>query len=331
MDTHKYEVPKNVLQILTSDEVVDEAIKQIDAGRKPEPTSLKVRWPKINRGVMGGFRFGDTVVIAGLSGHGKSWLLGLITKDFQDSTLNGDFPKPFRHLHFSWDMRPEEELIRQTSSHTKTSYADLLSAYKQKNGEGTLSDEAYEEAITFLDSMRGSVVDYVKVTGTVEQISDTIDWYAGQHPTHELIVSLDYTLQTEYNKEVNEVALVSKLSKMFAKKKNLMKTLNIIIGQLNQDIESDTRISKPAMHYPIKKDIHGSNAIYQDAVIVMVAHSPEQLNIRRYGVKEQKDGSIGFDTGNRLFVHFIKTRHSSPGIVVLEKQFTEGNLKELDL
>lgn len=307
----------STLPIISSKQAAIDAIEKIETGRSGVQQGLYSRWDKVNELNMGAFRFGQQYIIAGMSGGGKSWILNMLRKDFLDKELNGAFTKPYRLIHFAFEMSAADEIIRTTSSKVQTSYADLISAYSR------LSEEKYLEAKLFLEQSMEMDIDYVEITGTIQQVHDTIMHYQGLYPEHRLLISLDHTLLTEYHNEKSEVELISRLSGMMLQARKKITSMNIIIAQLNGDIEDIKRVTTPAMHFPIKKDIHGSKAVYRDADFVIVVHTPEKLGITKYG-------KGGKDTKDRLFWHQLKGRNVGDGkYITFQQDYARGTLIHL--
>lgn len=313
----------NTLPIISSRQAALNALKEIDEGRGPDQIALMTRWKKVNKGLQGGMRFNNTYVIAGLSGHGKSFLLNMIRKDFTDKTINGGYHRKFRQLHIAFEMTAADEVLRDVSGATKKSYADLISAYKNTEGR-ILSDSDYEEVKAYLKSVAELDIDYIEVTGTVAQLEATIEAYGLKHKDSQLIVSLDHTLLADIDKEKDEFELVSNLSKMFLRIRKKQGIMGIIIAQLNSDIEGDARISSPNRHFPIRKDLYGSKSIGRDADWILVIHSPEKLGILQYGNDK-------LDTKSYFFLHFIKVRKGSVGFVRFKDDLANGNFIETDV
>ncbi len=314
----------NILPIITSKDAVDETWKEISAARETRQAGLITRWEKMNIAMMGSWRFKKNYLLAGMSGSGKSYILNLVRNDFANKQLNKLFVKSYRILHIAFEMSATDELIRTVSSMSGISYQDLLSSYDR------LSDEKYQEVKNILnDIYNNPIVDFIEVTGTVQQIHDTIKAYKSAYPNDELIVTLDHTLLTDYDKEKDETTLVTSLSKMFVGIKKDVGSMNILIGQLNTDIEDQSRILKAHTHYPLKKDIHGSKAVYRDADFVIVFHRPEMLNITRYGTDTMIDDNIGYPTKGIIFAHILKSRNSDVGIIRYKHDFKRGSIIEL--
>lgn len=311
------------LPIISSKEAADNALREIEEGRSDEQIALMTRWSKMNKALQGGFRFNTTYVIAGLSGHAKSFLLNMIRKDFTDKSINGGFHKKFRQLHVAFEMTAADEVLRDVSGAIKKSYAELISAYKNTEGR-VLSDADYEEVKAYLQTIAQLDIDYIEVTGTVTQLEDTIVAYGQKHKDSHLIVSLDHTLLTDTDKEKDEFEVVSNLSKMFLRLRKRMGIMGIIVAQLNSDIESEVRIGNNSRHFPIRRDIYGSKSIGRDADVIMVMHAPEKLGIQQYGNDK-------FDTKGFIFWHLLKMRKGTTGYIRFKDDLANGNLIETDI
>jgi hypothetical protein len=207
---------RSYLPIISSRQAAANALKDIEEGMSEEQVVLLCRWEKVNRGLLGGWRFCFTYIIAGLSGSGKSYFLNMIRKDFTNRFLNGRYKRKFRQLHIAFEMTAADEVLRDVSGQVKTSYGDIISAYKSVDGS-RLSLEKYEEIKDYLKTIADLEIDYIEVTGTVQQVYATILDWDQRYPDEQKIISLDHTLLTDFDKEADEIALVANLSKMFLK------------------------------------------------------------------------------------------------------------------
>jgi len=311
-----------LLPIISSRQAALNAKKEIDDGMSDEQIVLLCRWEKVNMALLGGWRFAFTYIIAGLSGSGKSYFLNMIRKDFTNKLLNAGYKRKFRQLHIAFEMTAADEVLRDVSGHVKTSYGEIISAYKSVNGR-KLSPEKYAEIMEYLKGLAELDIDYVEVTGTVTQVEATIMAWDAKYPGEQKIISLDHTLLTDFDNETDELALVSNLSKMFLRVKKRIGSMNIIIAQLNGDIESESRIARPSGHFPIGKDIYGSKSIRRDADAIMVLNAPEKLGIAQYGVQKH-------DTKGIIFYHLIKMRKATTGYIRFQDDLKNGNLIQLE-
>ena len=310
------------LPIKSMRQAVEDAKVEIEEGRSGAQAGLLCRWPLVNRVILGSWRFANTYVIAGMSGGGKSYFLNMLRKDFLDSNINANFKKKFRLIHFAFEMSSSDEVLREAGGRIKEKYEDLISAYSR------LSDAKYKRLIETLDMMKDLDMDFVEVTGTVDQIENTIYEYQAKYIGYSLIITLDHTLLTDYKDEAGEIALVSKLSKMFVGVRKKINSMNILVAHANTELEDMKRIMTPTLHYPVKRDIHGGKAIFRDADVVMFLHTPEKLGIARYG-NMSVDEEQGYPTKDMVFNHVLKVRKRTPGLIRFKQDYANGNLIEI--
>lgn len=313
---------KNSLEIKTSNQVVEEAKQVIEEGRTGEQLALFSRHDKIKKALLGGWRFNNNYIIAGASGSGKSYYLNMLYQDFVNTVLNKDFKKPFKILHFGFEMTAYDEVIRAVSSKTKSSYRSILSV------DEILPEAVYKETLLYLDKFKNFEIYYVESTGNVNQIEQTILDFQAKFPQHLIVIGLDHTLLTEYKSESNEIELVSNISKMMLGVRKKIGSMGLQISQLNADIEEIERINNPAHHYPKKKDLHGSKSLFQAADNVIILHAPEKLGIQRYGLQKMSDNSTGYPTEGLIAWHLIKARKGVPGLIRLKDELGQGNIAE---
>ncbi len=305
------------LPVLAVDQAVTVAHDQMRERASGVVFALKCRLPALDKLLMGGHQFDNFYVYAGASGSGKSNFLTLLEQDFCDSTLNFGYPKPFKILHFTFEMSAADEVVRMVSSKTKLSYGTLMSAEQPLNAHG---EHAAHEALKVINGMP---LFYVETSGNYRQIEATVDAVAQKFPDHQLIVTLDHTLLPEYLNEKDEVELTSKIARTGLRIRKKHQAMVIFLSQLNDKIENPIRIQTPAMHYPSKTDLHSSKAIYQNADVVGILHRPEMLNITTYGQKQ-------FPTKDLIAFHGLKVRKGAPGMVRLRAKFAEGTIEQWD-
>ena len=110
---------------------------------------------------------------------------------------------------------------------------------------------------------------------------------------------------------------------LFRSKKRIPSTF-IILSQLNRSIESTERRENSDMHYPIKADIFGADALYQFSDVVMVTHRPEMLGIRSYGPNR-------LPTQNLIYWHYLKVRDGDPCIAQMKNELHLNKVTEVDV
>jgi replicative DNA helicase len=301
------------LKIITQEEAISRANRKIYKYMMESHPGLKCRWPIINSAVGGYFRFGEIITLCGASGSGKSYILNMLREDFAGE-LNKNFPYPFKILSFSFEMGAADEVIRTYAGKLNTNYSTLLSAFHRLN-----SDE-YKRVIEVSKLTSNDKIHYVESTGNHLQIYDTVYSFHQQYPEHQLVITLDHTLLADYFNEANEVELVSNISKLSIRLKKDFNALVIFIGQLNDKIEQSERIQVDVLHYPTKKDIHGSKSVYMSSDTVAIIHRPELLGITQYGIRK-------LATKDLIMWHFLKSRlYGTEGIIPMKQDFSHGNL-----
>lgn len=297
---------------------VDKTDREIKEGMSGEQMCIYTRWDRINRSMLGGFRFNNNYIIAGLSGHGKSWILNLLLQDFANKQLNKDYKREYKILHFGLEMSMTDEILRQISSKTQISYENLISANK------LLTSTEYNKVKDVYGVIKDSPIWVVEQPGTIDQVYNTIEKFNNRFPTSQLIISLDHSLLLN-NSNGNEMDLIRDVAKKFMLIRHRFGSMNIILGQLNTNIEKDERMTtvqnKKFLHYPRKSDIHGSQAMFHAADYVIVVHQPSLLGVESYGMSN-------YPTQDLIAWHLIKARKGTPKFMRLKQQLSNGKIIE---
>ncbi len=297
--------------------VLKEADSIIKDGMSIEQNCLKTRWLGVNRLLNGGFRFGNNYFLAGASGHGKSFFLNMILQDFFDPALNQLYVKPFRVLHFGFEMSAADEMLRRMSSACDISYQDLLGAFTK------LTPQQYDFVKSKLKQLKDMPLFFVENPTTRYKMYDTISKFKTKFPDDNLVVSIDHTLLVQSEPGENEIETLAGIGKLFIEIRKEFNTMNLLLGQLNDKIESEKRLdpSNPSLHYPTKTDIHGSKQLYHAADVVMVVHQPSLLHLEYYGKKN-------IPTKDLVALHFLKNRKGTQGLTLLKNNLSNGKFDE---
>lgn len=304
------------LPVVGVKEGIQKAKDEIALSRSGSQTALLTSLPKLNKSVMGGFRMNNIYAIAGASGSGKSYMLNQIRNDFLDPQLNGSYPKPVKILSFSLEMPTEDELIRTISGKMGMSYSELLSV------DNLLGDSEYHRAMIELDNLNNPDLHFVEMSGNRLQVYNTIIDFVTAYPGYEFVITYDHTLLTEEYDEKSELEMIAKLSKMFVKlKKSPVDMMFIMLLQLNDKIEEVIRVQNKMLHYPTKKDIHGSKQVFWACDYVGILHRPELLNIDKYGKHD-------WDTTNMIAWHLVKSRKGKVGVARFKAEFEKGKISD---
>lgn len=304
----------NLLPIRSQASVLNETHKEIQNNRQGNELVLKTRWSALNKALLGGFRFNNNVLLAGPSGHGKSYMLNMIRDDFS-SDLNAHLHDKIKILHFGWEMSATDETVRTLVGKTKVPYEEILSSFEK------LDENKYETIKSKLKELADKPIYYIEKAGTKYDIMRTIYHFQEKFPEHKLVVLLDHTLLTEYSDEGDEVKLIADLGKMFITIRKDLQPLVILLGQFNDKIEDPKRITTNILHYPRKTDIHGSKQLFQAVDVVLTCYQPALIGIDSYGPK-------GYPTENLIAVHLLKMRKGEPGLIRLKSDFRNGTFTD---
>jgi replicative DNA helicase len=118
-----------------------------------------------------------------------------------------------------------------------------------------------------------------------------------------------------------ERTVLYNLQKVFMELKKYNKNTVIQLTQLNREIEDKERINNNTLHFPMRKDVFGSDALFQASDVLMVIHRPEILHINSYGVH-------GWPVKNMLYLHILKNREGELGILSFHNHLEHGRIEE---
>ena len=291
----------------------DDILQYIDDRRKGLNKSLKTRWDKFNQVTMGGLDWNVIVTIGGMSGSGKSSIANEMETSMFDLNPNEDFSV----LSFNFEMLAMKQVGRKVSSKLYKTVGTLYSSYND------LNDEDY---IKVQNTVRGIVnkynIYYVEVPGTIEQMYNTIKYFAKMrkektdNPDHGIIVYIDHTLLTRGKQGESEREVLAKLYRMMMLVKKELKCIFVVISQLNREIEKSERLGNPMQHYPMKRDLFGSDAVFHGSDYVLVSHKPYMLGLQAYGPNNYPILNPANKAQSMIYWHLLKNRDGESGVVI---------------
>ena len=286
------------------------ALRYIDGRRKGEIKSLTTPWKKFNNISMGGIEWQTITTIAGMSGSGKTAVLGQLETGLKD--LNPD--EDFAILSFNFEMLSSRLVARKLSNKMKITTQQLYSASETFS----LNDNYYMNAVKEARKLNEYDIYYVDVPGSVKSLEATVLKFS-KEMAKPVVVMLDHTLLVKKAGGAQDRDLLYDLMAMFNGLKKQIKVSFILISQMNRNIEASERIQNPDLHYPKKQDIFGADACYMYSDIVVVTHRPEMLGIRAYGPKR-------WPTDNAIFWHYLKVREGEPCIALMENNLAHNQI-----
>lgn len=221
------------------------------------------------------------------------------------------------------EMPPETELIRNASSIVGKSYMNILSSeYDYEAQEYTLlNDDDYACIEEALDSMQGRKEYYIPVSGTLEQLSNSIDIIANANPNHKIVICIDHTLLLKRLPGQSESDHMESFGMWAIDTRDKYEAMIIPLSQFNNEIEKPER-KKPAAHYPIKADIHYGSKVWWAADFAILWNRPEMLGITAYGPE-------GLVTTDLIHGRIAKGRNSGIGNIWLRADFEYGRILEV--
>jgi replicative DNA helicase len=290
----------------------DEIMSYIKDRKNGNIQSLRTRWNKFNRQCMGGIEPNAIYTIAGISGSGKSSFVNSLENDLFDLNPKANLVV----LSFNWEMISARQVGRKLSYKLHITTSDLYTS---------ITDEQYKKAKEEAEIISKYPIYYVDIPGSVEDVRETILHFCEHEGKDKwVVIILDHILLTKGKGGESERETISKLQYLFMELKKYHRNTIIQISQMNRDIESPDRIQNFTMHFPMRKDIFGSDSIFQGSDYIIVLHRPELLGLVAYGVE-------GWPTTNLIYLHILKNREGQLGIITFTNNLKYNRIDEVEL
>jgi replicative DNA helicase len=298
-------------------QATNEILDYIGDRRAGKIKSLKTRWEKFNNQCMGGIEPNTIYTIAGVSGSGKSSFLNSLENDLFDCNPGAEFVI----LSFNFEMLSSKQVGRKLSYKLQKTTQQLYSGLTNYK----LSEEEIQKINEEANKIKEYPIYYVDIPGTVDQIRETIlDFMKLDFMKDKwLIIMLDHALLTKGKSGDRERETLSNLQYMFMEIKKYARNTVIQLSQMNREIESVERMNNPSMHFPTRRDIFGSEALFQAADYVIVLHRPELLQLKSYGVGN-------WPVANMIYLHFLKNREGELKILSFLNNLKYNSIEEYD-
>ena len=282
--------------------IVDESLNEIENRRLGiTARGLATRWTSFNSLIGGGFQPKMSYLFAGLSGSGKSTIANIIETDLFD--YNPD--RKILVLNFNFETPSVMNLAKKYSADVDMTVSEIMSAQQD------LSEEHYNTIKQKAQRYRNYNIYYYDVSGTYEDIADTVIRARLKFPEHEIVSIIDHTqLVTAKNME-NEIQAVTNLANMTISVKKQTNSTFILLGQLNSNIEQIDRLMNPSLHVPMRSDLFGGKAVYSAMDTVVFPHRPEYLKLSEYTM-------LGLPVENKIYFHVDKQRYGDKGTIQMD-------------
>ena len=307
------------LEIKTIKEAARESLLYINGRRSGAIKPMRTPWEKYNKASLGGIEWGTIHTIAGMSGSGKTAMVNALETGLAD--LNED--EDFSILSFNFEMTANRLVTRKLSNVSSKTVGELYSA------DNKVSDDLYKKLIEYSKDIVEYDINYVDMPGSAQQIKHTIlnfynkinaENYKNKSDKRKGVgIIIDHVLLVSGMFGEAEREILKHLMAIENELKKSIKCFFVNLSQLNRDIESNDRILNPDLHFPKKKDIFGSDALYQYSDIVCVLHRPEMLGITKYGKQE-------LPVRDLIYLHFLKVRDGEPFIAKMKNELKHNRI-----
>lgn len=294
-----------ILNMISLEEAARKELRYIKGRMTNEIKSVKTPWMKFNKAGMDGLEWGSIVTIAGMSGSGKTAILN----ELETGLFELNPKENFAVLSFNFEMIARRLVGRKISKSLQMTTTQIYNADTDEPDKNIKLD-TYQKAIDYTQSIKDLPLWYVDVPGTVQEIRNTIEYFAmgiESNIDKAILVTLDHSILVKKFGEQNQLQTLYELAAMFNELKKVIKASFVIVSQLNRGIENVERIQNKNLHYPQKSDVFGADALYQYSDIFMITHRPEMLNLKSYGPQDLPVNDV-------IYWHFIKLREGDPFI-----------------
>jgi replicative DNA helicase len=310
-----------LLPMMTLEDAARKELRYIKGRMKGDIKSLKTPWKKFDKAGMNGIEWGTIITIAGMSGSGKTAILN----ELESGLFNINPDEKFAVLSFNFEMLARRLVGRKISKRLKMTTTQIYNA-DTDNPKKNIDKETYQKAVDYATSIKDVPLWYVDIPGTVQEIKNTIEYFAmgmDCNIDRGILVTLDHSILVKKFGEQNQMQTLYELAAMFNELKKKIKASFVIVSQLNRDIEKVERLQNKSLHYPQKSDVFGADALYQYSDIFMVTHRPEMLNLRAYGPTDLQVAGV-------IYWHFIKTRETEPFIAKMRNNLKYNQVSDYD-
>lgn len=326
---------KVILSPLTPEQATKQALEVVEKERTGEQYGLKCRFNSLNVAMGKYFRFNSVNLFAGLSGHGKSYFLNVLTEDFLDyrgeDSLNKNIDFIPVVIHFCFEMSAYNEILRSAASDLGVSYSYLLSSeYDKETGEyNQLTEEEVNKVKEYLKFYKTKSILFYENAGNVKLLFNTVEHIYNSYKKHsyetgkkyKFVVNIDHTLLIETLDEKSSAELMANVGKIAISIRKLFGAMVNLLGQLNNNIEDVKRIVTKSLHYPTKSDIYAQGQLYNACDNVFVIHQPQLLKITEYGTRK-------IPTNNLIHLLKLKARHGRVGSIWFLDYLSKGQIIE---
>jgi KaiC/GvpD/RAD55 family RecA-like ATPase len=281
------------------------------------PTDLGYRF--LNDSLLGGANKEDIILLAGLSGVGKSTLAIQIAYNIVTKNKN------CRVLYLSFEVPGRKIAAKLISSNIFKSLKEMY-----QSDTPIFTKDKYEH-------FKNMPFHIVQTPLRVSVMENTIATYCEKYPNDRVHVVMDHTLLAEGRDGEDENEMLKNIAKMCNRQKTKHNIVYFLISQLNNAMLDPRRLNFAGGQYPNQTDIFGSKYLCHVANNIIAIISPSALNLpnNHYGIHQLPLGKI-FKINNEkkyreyFYAFTFKARDGSQGIAPLVNLLEYSRLIELD-
>jgi replicative DNA helicase len=307
---------RKLLPVIDIGKVADDNLEYIDNRRKGLITSLKSKFTRLDKYLMGGFEDCTITTLAAMSGAGKSTLAKTITDSFFE--YNKD--KEFVIVYLNFEMVSHHMMSRSAVSKRKIKLQDLYSV------DEALSDEEFEQIKQYYSLLKKRNAKFIEVTGTATQIYNTLLKLWGENRDKTLVYILDHSLLTKPEQNESEKDRIDSLmNKLLEFKKVVVahggSSIGFVLSQLNRAIYSSERVQNKDQHRPKTDCLFGASSVEQISDYIIVNHIPAKLGIKSYTPSDLPTVVTVVEDGEErdmkmAYFEILKNRSGAPDITI---------------
>lgn len=309
------------LSIITLEEAANQELRYIKGRMDGNIKSLLTPWKKFNIASMNGIEWGSIITVAGMSGSGKTAILN----ELETGLFEKNPHEKFAVLSFNFEMAARRLVGRKISKAMNYTVKQMYGAdLEQPHRNFTAAN--YDQAAAYVNSIKNVPVYYVDIPGTVQEIVNTIEHFAMQMPENQyrgVLVTLDHSILVKKFGEQSTLQILYELAAAFNELKKKIKASFVIVSQLNRGIENVERIQNKNLHFPMKSDVFGADALYQYSDVFMITHRPDMLKLDTYGPSD-------WEVKDLIYWHMIKVRDGDPIIAKMKNLLKYNQVVDYD-
>lgn len=306
----KWDNTPDLPPIIHISESVKESEKYIKGRADGSITSIKTKFKKLDRRILGGFETNTICYLSAISGGGKS----TISKCIRDS-ISIYNKKKYKYIVINSEMLALHQIGRSMVSKTKIKLDKLYSV------DEPLTDEELQGLKQYYNELKNTDTYFVEKALEPKELINILYnfWKTECEPGgYTMIYEMDnlmLLLGEDETSKINQAnyGLVA-LKKQIASEGG--EAFGLVLNQMNRNIKSVERLSNKDMHKPMASDLMAASSSEYCADYIIFSHIPARLGIQCYGSKRFPT-RIVYPNGmikEMAYFELVKNRSGAPNL-----------------